>query len=286
MSLFKTYYHLTKPGIIYGNDLTAIGGFMLASAGDIEWLRFVAMLLGISLVMASGCVFNNVLDRGIDKKMARTKQRALVTGKVSVRSALVYGTVLGAAGLSLLAVYTTMLAAGVALFGLFAYVVLYGFAKRQSVHGTAVGSLAGAVPPVVGYTAVTGVFDSGAWLLLLILVCWQMPHFYAIAIYRKEEYAAAGLPVLPVKKGLLVTKVQIFCYVLTFIAATMLLAVFGYAGWTYVAVMLAVGLAWLRLAYIGFRVQDSIRWAKGLFGYSLVVLLVFSLMISITWLLP
>jgi len=283
----KTYYNLTKPGIIYGNVLTVVGGFLLASRGRVHVATFAAALCGASLVMAAGCVFNNYIDRGIDKKMARTKKRALVSGIVSGRSALIYATVLGVAGFLLLAAYTNWLTVGIGAVGIFFYVVVYSVGKRRSVHGTLVGSISGAVPPVAGYCAASNHFDGGALILFLILVAWQMPHFYAIAMYRAKDYGAAGIPVLPVKKGARTTKMQMLYYILAFTLAVASLSVFGFTGYTYLVVMLSLCLLWLRRALQGFaKGVDDIRWARRLFGFSLIVLLGFSIMISLDVVLP
>lgn len=284
--MFKTYYRLTKPGIIYGNSIAAAGGFLLASNGQINFSLFLTTLAGLALVIASACVVNNYIDRGIDAKMSRTKNRALVSGAVSGRNAIIYATILGLVGVLLLVLYTNLLTAGLALFGWFAYVVLYGIGKRRTVHGTVIGSISGAVPPVVGYCAVTNRLDAGALLLFLILVCWQMPHFYAIAMYRIKDYAAASIPVLPIKNGSHATKVQMLLYILAFIVATLMLTVLGYTGYTYLVVMVLLGLAWLRLSIQGLKAANDEQWAHKLFRFSLIVLLVFSVMISIDAWLP
>lgn len=281
MASFGAYYRLAKPGIVYGNAIAAIAGFLLASAGQPYLLTFMGMLVGVSLVMASACVFNNYLDRDIDDLMARTKGRAIVTGEISVRNALVFGTALGLAGLVLLVTLTNPLAATVALFGHVAYVILYGVAKRKTVHGTLIGSISGAVPPVVGYVAVTNQIDLVALLLFTVLVFWQMPHFYAIAIFRLRDYQRANIPVLPAVKGIVRTKLEIMYYIVGFIVATSLLTVMGYAGFTYAAVMFLLGLRWLQIVARGATVVDDALWARQVFKFSLWVLLGFCIMISL-----
>lgn len=282
----RTYYYLTKPGIIRGNLFAATAGFLLASKGDIDPWLLLAMWAGTSLVIAAGCVFNNYIDRGIDKKMKRTKKRALVTGDISGRTALVYGTVLGLAGLTTLAVWVNWLTFGLGLLGLFFYVVVYGIAKRKTVHGTVVGSISGALPPAAGYVAVSNQLDMGALLLFLILVCWQMPHFYAIAMFRHKEYAAACLPVLPVVKGMRAAKIQILAYIAAFIVTSMLLPVYGYTGVTYTVIVGLIGLAWLTKGVAGFSAEDDIKWARSMFFFSLSVMMIFSLSIALDVLLP
>lgn len=281
MSALKTYYHLTKPGIIYGNAITAIAGFVVASRHHFSIPAFIGMLAGLCLVMASGCVSNNYLDRDIDQKMARTKNRALVRHTVSNRAALIFAAALGIMGIIILLILTNPLTAAIAAIGWVAYVIAYTPSKRRTVHSTVIGSISGAVPPVVGYTAAANRLDSGALILFLILVFWQMPHFYAIAMYRAKDYAAAGLPVLPAKKGVRVAKIQILIYVAAFTAAAALLSVFGYAGLLYRVIMIIVGATWLGFGVRGFRRPDDARWARQMFFISLIVIMAFSIIIPL-----
>lgn len=196
----KAHIVLTKPGIILGNVITTAGGFALASRGDIDFRLFFLTLIGLSFVIASSCVFNNYIDRHVDAKMGRTKNRALATGEISIKNALIFGMLLGLIGVWILFVYTNPLTVSIALAGFLIYVFPYSFGKYRTTYGTLIGSVAGATPPLVGYCAVTNSFDLGALILFFVVVFWQMPHFYAIAIYRFKDYAKAGIPVLPVKK--------------------------------------------------------------------------------------
>jgi len=286
MLVYKTYYNLTKPGIIYGNALTVAAGFLLASDGDIHIVLLAITLLGVSLVIASGCVFNNYLDREIDAVMTRTKKRAMVRGIIPVKNALLFGTVLGIIGLFLLARFANPLTCLLGVIGLIFYVIVYGIAKRRSVYGTLVGSVSGALPPVAGYTAVSGQLDMGALILFLILVCWQMAHFYAIAMYRRDEYKAAGIPVLSVKKGLKATRSQVLIYVIGFIITTTLLTLYGYTGYVYLIVILVLGFVWLYKGTFGIKTKDYKLWGRKMFMFSLIVLLSFSALISVGSLLP
>lgn len=207
------YYWLTKPGIVYGNALMAIAGYFFGANGSPTLTVFLAMLVGICAVMASACVFNNVIDRDIDARMERTKQRAIPAGAIPPAEALMFASFLLVVGLVLLLLGTNLLTAIVALAGHLAYVVLYTYAKRKTIHGTLIGTLSGSTPPVIGYVAATGALDVTALLLFLALAAWQMAHFYAIAIFRRDDYAAAAIPVLSVVKGLDETKRQITIYV-------------------------------------------------------------------------
>ncbi|WP_251978102.1 heme o synthase [Salinicola avicenniae] len=283
----KPYLLLAKPGIIFGNLVTVIGGYFLAAGGHFEPLLFLAAVLGTSLVVASGCVFNNVIDRDIDQHMARTQTRAMVTGQISIPVALVLGTLLGIAGFGLLAWQTTALATGFAAFGFAIYVGAYSlYLKRNSVYGTLIGSLSGASPPVIGYCAVTGTFDLGALLLLIIFSIWQMPHSYAIAIFRFNDYASASIPVLPVKHGIGVAKHHIVIYTALFVISSVMLSVAGYTGWIYAVVAVLVGLYWLGITLRGYGASDNVAWARKVFGISIMVVTALSVMMSVDSRLP
>jgi protoheme IX farnesyltransferase len=278
--MFKLYYQLTKPGIIYGNAITAIAGFFLASKGHINFLLLIAMLMGLSLIIGSSCVFNNVYDADIDAKMERTKNRAMVTGTISRSKAIIYASALGLLGCLVLILHTNPLTLVVALVGVIFYLILYTPLKRKTVYGTIIGAVAGATPPVVGYVAVTNNFDTAALLLFFILVFWQMPHFYAIAIRRLDEYKAAGIPVLPAKEGIHNTKIKMLAYIVAFILATSALTYFKYTGYIYLAVMLVLGLYWFGSGIKGFHSADDKVWAKKMFLSSLIILTIFSVVVS------
>ena len=190
----KTYCLLTKPRIIMGNIITASAGFALASRGSINFLLLLVTFIGLALVIASACVFNNYIDRNADKKMERTKNRPLATGLISPRRAITFALLLGLLGTFLLAFFVNPLTAALALFGFFVYVILYSFSKYYSIHGTLIGSVAGAMPPVIGYCAAANRFDMGALILFAMITIWQMPHFFSIAIYQLKDYAAASYP--------------------------------------------------------------------------------------------
>ena len=280
--MIRNYYSITKPGIIYGNAITVVAGFLLASGRHIDWWLMLATLIGLSLVVASGCVMNNYIDRDIDGLMERTKTRSLVTGSITPQNALIFGKILAVLGLGILYFYTNLLTAVMALVGLFVYVVVYSmWLKRTSTHGTIIGSISGAMPPVVGYLAVSGSIDLGVVILFFILALWQMPHSFAIAIYRLEDYTKARIPVLPVKKGIAITKIHMLIYTALFVMTTFLLAVFGYVGYAYLSVMMMLGFGWLGLCAKGFFTTNDKLWARNMFIYSIIILVAFCIMIGI-----
>lgn len=284
--MIRSYYQLAKPGIVYGNVFTAVAGFLYASRWYIEPVVFLATMCGLALVIASAAVCNNYLDRDIDQHMERTRSRALVRGTISPRNALLYAAVLGSIGIYLLSAYVSALTASIALLGFVFYVLLYTHSKRISHWAAVVGSVSGAVSIVVGYTAVVGRIDTQAIILFLILALWQMPHFYSIATYRLNEYEAAKIPVLPAQKGIRATKIYILRYVVVFIMAQVALFVWGYAGYTYLALVSAAGLWWLVQAMQGFTTPHTEKWARRLFRISLLVLLVFSVALSVASITP
>ncbi len=268
----KTYYMLTKPGIIMGNLITTAGGFSLACTAGINFLLFLQMLIGLGLVIASACICNNYIDRIADQKMSRTKNRGFAKGSVSITKALILALGLGLSGVAILALFTNLLTVCVAISGFFIYVVVYSYVKYYSHFATLMGSIAGAVPPVVGYTAVSNRLDLGSFLLFAILVLWQMPHFYSIALYRFDEYKAASIPVLPITKGVYLTKVQMVIYIIAFMGATSLLTILGYTGYAYLVLATLLGGTWLLFSFKGFKTSDDKKWARKMFAISLVTI--------------
>ncbi len=260
--------------------------FLFASVNNFDFQRFAGLLAGTSLVIASSCVFNNLHDRKMDSKMERTKKRALVTGDIRVSSAVIFAIILGILGYLVLLKYTNVLTALIGLTGMFFYLVIYTPVKPRSQHATLLGSISGAVPPLAGYAASTNSVDLTAWMLFVIMLIWQMPHFYAIAIYRSKEYANANVPVLSVVKGNDSVVKQIIFYIFAFSVATICLYFIGDMSLTYLLAMVILGIFWLKIALEGPASLDIDRWAKKVFGTSLLVLLLFSLLISVNRFLP
>lgn len=266
------YYLLTKPGIILGNLIPFAAGFLLAAKGAFDFWLFIQTLLGLALIMASACVFNNYIDRHLDQKMQRTQNRAFAKGNVSKIGALTFASLMLFLGLVMLWRYTNPLATAIAVIGFGVYVFLYSFWKARTVYGTAIGSIAGAVPPVVGYCAVSQHFDLGALILFAMLVLWQMPHFFAIALYRLDDYAAAKIPVLPLVKGILQTKIHMLIYILGFMGAAALLTLSGYTGYLYLMVAVGGSLIWLGISLKGFFIHNNELWGRQMFRASLLLM--------------
>jgi len=272
---------LTKPGIIVGNLITMLAGFALGSHGPLNFPLLFSSILGLSCIIASACIFNNAIDRNIDAKMTRTKTRAIASGAISLPRGVLLGSTLGLLGSFILAIFVNPLSLTAALFGFTVYVAAYTLLKPKSHHATLIGSIAGAIPPIVGYTASANTLNLEAYVLFLIVVFWQMPHFFAIAIYRLDDYAAASIPVLPLSKGLKATKIQMALYTLAFFLSSLCPFFLGMAGSIYLAIATLVGFYWLCLTVQGFWMANDTLWAKRIFRASLVAITAISLAIII-----
>jgi len=282
---WKDFIYLAKPGILFSNLICAFGGYWVASGrigkDSFDVTLMIWTLLGTLLVMASGCVLNNYLDRDLDRKMTRTSKRALPSGVVEPKIVFWYGIVLGVIGLSVLCLLVNPLSALLGVVGLLVYVWIYtAWLKRSSPLSTTIGAISGAMPPVIGYCAVTNELDIGAWILFGILFFWQPPHFWALGMRRKEEYRAAGFPLLPVVRGNEVTKMHTIRFLVMLVPVSLLLYAYGYVGEIYLAAAIALGLGWTLIGLAGFRTQDDDNWAKRMFVFSINYLpLLFIIMI-------
>lgn len=280
----KKLLSLTKPGIIMGNIITVSGGYFLGAQGNPNFLVFLFTLIGMSFVMACGCVLNNYIDRDIDQLMERTKKRPSAQGLIPPKIIFIYAAFLGILGLLTLEEFTNNLTTIIALIGLIFYVGFYTlWLKRTSVYGTIIGGIAGAVPPVVGYCAATNFIDAGAISVFCILFLWQIPHSFAIAIYRKNDYENADIPVLPIAKGIAYTKVNMLIYIAIFIFAAIMPSVLGYTGVPYFIVAFLLSGYWLFLGLKGLKFDSSndAPWARKMFLFSIIVITGLSIMMVI-----
>lgn len=266
------YLELTKYRLVANNLLTALGGFALASKGTgFDWVVCAAVIVGLACIMGGSAVFNNVIDRDIDSVMKRTQGRALVRGDVSLRRAIILGGALVAGGGVVMFTFANPLAGSIALMWFVAYVILYSMWWKRTRFGVHVGTLSGVVPPIAGYAAASGSLDTAAATLFLILATWQVPHFYAIAIYRLNDYAKTGIPLLPLTSGIWTTKVHTILYIVACTLAVSLPTVIGRTGLMYLFVSLALCIWWLALATRGLFVSDDISWGRAMFRLSLIV---------------
>ncbi|BAH83204.1 heme o synthase [Candidatus Ishikawella capsulata] len=280
--MIKEYLQLTKPRIILGNLVSVTGGFLLASKGHVNYSRLFITLISMALIIASSCVFNNIIDCDIDKKMYRTRNRVLVKEKISLKTSMLYGFILGIMGFWLIYSKINLLTIWLTLIGFLIYVFIYSlYMKRHSIYGTLVGSLAGAVPPVTGYCAVTNHFDVASLILLIIFTTWQIPHAYAIAIYRFKDYQRINIPILPLIKGIKVAKNHIIVYILLFIIANLLLTITGFTGYKYLLVTCIISFIWLIMSYTGYKTKNNSLWARRIFLFSIINITVVSIMMSI-----
>lgn len=275
------YITLIKPGIIFGNLMTLTAGFILASQGLINVELFLITLIGLTLIMASGCVFNNYIDKTVDKKMIRTRERALVTGIISNKRAIAFGMFLYMLGNIIFLSGTNILTFFLANIGFIIYVCIYSQVKTQTIYATGLGSIAGAVPPIVGYCAVAGKIDLGAILLFAMMVTWQMPHFFAIAILHLKDYTAAEIKTLPIVKGLKRTKIHMIFYIISFFLITILLTYYDFTGYLFLICAFALSFSWLWKCLKGFKNENEQAWGKQMFHFSLITIAVLCFLVPI-----
>ncbi len=283
----RSYLQLIKPGITFSNTISGAAGFLLAASFvAFSWTAFIGVVFGIAFIIASACVMNNVLDRDIDKRMKRTAKRDVASGVISVQKALLFGALLGLIGFSLIGFWTNTVTFMLGVLAYVWYIAIYGIAKRTTAYSTLIGGVAGALPPAAGYTALTGTIDAGAIILFLILFVWQMPHFYAISMFRRDDYASAKLPVWAVKYGMKSTKLQILIFTILFAFTSVLLTVYGYTGVVYFVGVAILSIYWLYKGISLYKKADDVKWARTMFGVSLLVLLSTNLLIAVGGYLP
>lgn len=283
----RSYLQLIKPGITVSNTMSGIAGFFLAaSMVPFSLTAMIGAIGGIALIIASACVVNNIIDRDIDKRMKRTVKREVVSGSISIPKAVIFSIVLGLVGFALLLSLTNLLTFILGVIAYVWYVVIYGIAKRTTPLSTIIGGVAGSLPPMAGYTALTGSIDMAAILLFLILFFWQLPHFYAISMFRQSDYAKAGLPVWAVRYGMKSTKDQIFISVVLYAVVASLLTFYGYTGIVYLVISTALSVYWIYKGITLYNKKDDVKWAKTMFGVSLLVLMAMCALIAIGGYLP
>jgi heme o synthase len=284
-SIFKDFTALIKIGIVNSNLITTFTGLWLAlhfkgqSFSENLTIAFFTMI-GTAFIIAGSCVINNYVDRDIDHLMERTKSRPTVTGKIQPAKVLALGIIFISIGTFLL-FFTTITATLIGLLGVFIYVFLYTlWSKRQLVSNTIIGSISGAVPPLIGWAAVDGNLDKIAWSLFLIMFIWQPPHFYALAMRRVKEYKGAGIPMLPVVKGFKTTKNNMIVWVIALVPLPFLLTSLGLP---FLILATSLNIGWLVLGIYGYKIKDDLKWAKLMFVYSLHYLtFIFVAMIIVT----
>ncbi|WP_144392821.1 heme o synthase [Pleionea sediminis] len=273
---WRDYFELCKPKVVALILLTAVVGMFLAVPGMVPLDILILGTLGIGMASGAAAVVNHVVDAKIDAKMSRTINRPVATGMVDPRSALIFGAVLACSSMLILAVWINLLTAVLTFFGLVGYAFIYTmYLKRATPQNIVVGGLSGAIPPLLGWVAVTG--DNGqipaeALLLVLIIFVWTPPHFWALAIHRKDEYAKADIPMLPVTHGIEFTKINIIFYTVLLLLATLLPFLIQMFGLIYLLGSTALGIIFLVYAF-RMKFADRPGLAMETFGFSIVYLM-------------
>ncbi len=271
---FHQYLILCKPRVVVLIVFTAVVGMFLAVPGWPPLVASLAGTLGIGLAASSAAAINHLLDRRIDAKMARTRNRPLARGKLTERNVLLFALSLGLLSMIILVFWVNLLTAGLTFLSLIGYAVVYtAWLKRATPQNIVIGGAAGAAPPVLGWTAVTGSLDPQALLLFLIIFVWTPPHFWALAIYRKDEYALVDIPMLPVTHGADFTRLQILLYTILLAIVTTLPYLTGMSGLVYLAgvTVLNAGFMWYALRMMR---SKNILLPMHTFAFSITYLMV------------
>lgn len=270
---FRQYYNLCKPKVVLLIVFTAVVGMLLSTPGVLPVDTLLAATTGIALASASGAALNHWVDQRIDGVMERTRNRPLPSGELTSHSALVFALGLAVISMAILLAFVNTLTALLTLTSLVGYAVIYTmFLKRTTPQNIVLGGAAGAAPPLLGWTAMTGEVNTEALLLFLIIFVWTPPHFWALAIKRKDEYARAGLPMLPVTHGIVFTKLHILLYTLMLVSVTLMPFVIYMTGLIYLAGAVALGIGFLYHAIKLYNTGDSDQHAMKTFGYSIFYL--------------
>lgn len=270
----RPYLELCKPKVVALMVFTAWVGMLLAAPGALSWQPFVFGTLGIGMMAGAAAAVNHVVDRQIDAKMIRTRGRPLASGRLPLKNCVVFAVALGVSGFVLLIYKVNLLTAFLTFLSLVGYAFIYTlYLKRATPQNIVIGGAAGATPPLLGWTAVTGQVDPYAMVLFLIIFTWTPPHFWALAIYRKEDYAKVGIPMMPVTHGNDYTRLQIIYYTVLLILVTFLPYLMGMNGLVYLIGALSAGLVFL---YYGVMmwITKSPAWAIKTFVFSIVYLFV------------
>ncbi|MEP5763157.1 MAG: heme o synthase [Halieaceae bacterium] len=274
-SQFADYVELSKPRIALVVLITTFAGMWLAAGNTLTLSLVLSTLVGTCLASASAGMLNNYIDRDIDKLMSRTSLRATAAGRVEAQSVLFCGLVLAAVSFLVLILGSNLLAATLAMATIYFYVVIYTmWLKRSSDLCTEIGGIAGALPPIIGWAAVTGSIGVPALLLFLIMFVWQPPHFWVLAMLREDEYRRAGIPMLPVTSGPMVTKAKTLLYTAALLPCVMTLFYVGAAGTTYLVIAISATLVYLGLTIDFVRRPLERRHAIKLFLFSIAWLLI------------
>jgi len=285
-ALWEDYLELTKPRVVALMVLTAMIGMCMAVPGFVPWQPMVVGNLGIALCAGAAAAINHIVDERIDRKMARTEKRPVATGRISQRDATVFAALLALLGVVILVVWVNVLTAVLTVASLIGYAFIYTlFLKRATPQNIVIGGLAGAAPPLLGWTAVTGDIHGHALLLVLIIFAWTPPHFWALAIHRREEYALVGIPMLPVTHGVKFTALHILLYTIIMFLITLLPFATGLSSWLYLAGAVVLGVIFLYWSIEIVRGNND-RAPMETFKFSITYLMVlFVIMLFDHWLL-
>lgn len=272
--LWQEFLELTKPRVVMLIAFTAVVGMFLAVPGMVPWQPLVFGTLGIWLAAASAAAINHVIDANIDADMGRTMNRPLPTGSLTARAAILFAVAIGALSMAILVVLVNVLTAVLTFCSLIGYAIIYTvWLKRATPQNIVIGGLAGAAPPLLGWTAVTGEVHGNALLLVLIIFVWTPPHFWALAIARRDDYAKVNIPMLPVTHGVAFTRLHVWLYTVLLCIVTLLPYLTGMCGWVYLAAAVPLDAVFLWYAWRMWRPPVRAHLPMATFRYSITYLM-------------
>lgn len=271
----KKIIQLIKPRIIFANLLATFGGFFFAVHNKVNFTLLFFVLSGTACIIASGCIFNNIIDTDIDEQMFRTQNRFLIHSKHCTIYAKIVGYLLFFISTLIFLIQVNILSVLLSMIGFFFYVIVYSiYMKRTSIYDVIIGSIAGAMPPLIGYCAVTNFIDLKSIFLFLLYFFWQIPHSYSVLMLYNKDYKTASIPTIVVQKGKKNTLKHIFFYIIIFIILISFFFILNYVNIIYFLLMICSSILWLLISYLNYILLNNLFFLKFLFYWSILIIFI------------
>ncbi|WP_187306084.1 heme o synthase [Buchnera aphidicola] len=278
----NNYIKLIKPRIIFVNLIAVLGGFYFSKFEKCNFSLLFFTLLGTFFIISSGCIFNNIIDIDIDKKMYRTKKRLLIISNHLIFYSKFFGCLFFVLSIFIFLNKVNLLSCLLSIIGFFFYVIIYSYyLKRTSIYDIFFGSISGAIPPLIGYCAISNYIDLKCILLFLLFIFWQIAHSYSILIINNTDYQIANIPTIVIKKGKLITIKNIIFYIFLFIIIIILFYIFHYINIIYFLILLFFSFIWLFISYIYFLLLNYYNFSRLLFYWSIIIMIIFNIILII-----
>ncbi|QCI26879.1 protoheme IX farnesyltransferase [Buchnera aphidicola (Thelaxes californica)] len=284
INIIKKYINIIKPGILLGNLISFLGGIFFAFHGHIFFTKLYLSSIGTILVIASGCIFNNIIDRDIDKTVQRTKNRVLAKKLIKLKYVYFFAFFCGIIGFLILFLYTNFLVFFNGMCGFLIYVIVYTLCMKRFVpYATLIGSISGAMPILMGYCTINSQIDLICIILFLILIFWQIAHFYSISIFRIKDYQKNNIPIFSVIRGIFLTQILIIINIFLFIIFTISLYFLEYTGIIYFSIIIFFNVIWLFITILSIFHTKIFLFSRISFIFSIIIIFLFNIMIGIDY---